>query len=300
MAAWYEDSALLRDEVARAIGGYKGQVAERWHVIPVGCKKFSVEDEAMRMLVDDPETPLGLRASAQHGKFDVDDDEVTRCILRLGDMVGHDDPDLLYGMDVFTYIQFDVEDAAGKFFHFDMIMNEGNADANTGFFAIVFNRSSEKEEVAHCMTHDDSETKITWLDESMLQRYAPHDGLLPPTTDKHLPRHSCADATYRDLHHEFFESSMGLCGIALGHDDDMNQLELLTAVAAKLSEKPAFFPTVVPKDLMEKTKAAYLKEVLHGVPNDVWQLTGDYLSSATLYHDRDVSRPFRDVDRWND
>ncbi|ETV76953.1 hypothetical protein H257_09363 [Aphanomyces astaci] len=298
---WYDDAAILREAISRAIEGYKGQVAARWHVIPVAFKKFAVREEVLVTTQEHPETPLELRAGDQGGGlFDVDDAVVTRRILRVGAMVGEDDADFLYGMNTFTYIKFDIEDAAGVIFPFDMVMNEGDGDANTGFFAVVWIRTfgHDGAEVAHCTTCGDLETRIRWLDESILHRYVPHQGLCPSTTDKHLTREVDDNTIDRDLHREFFESSLGYSGLEVSFDDDRNQLELLMAVAAKLNEKPALFPTVVPQPLLEKATSAYLKDVLRGVPTDVWQCTGSYLASA-IFYDQDGCPPFRDVDQWD-
>ncbi|KAF0692518.1 Aste57867_16412 [Aphanomyces stellatus] len=299
MAHWYDDKAALRAAIARAVEGYKGQVAARWHVIPIGFKKYTADlDDLIAAASSPSHATFALRVGDCGGLPGPDDATIRARILRLR-AVSAEDADYISFMTSFTHIAFGIEDASGTTFRFDMLLNEGDGDANTGFFAVVWHGETE---VAHCTQGGDMVTAISWIDDATLAQYVPHAaaGFLPPTHDKNLERHEVGGGL-KELHHEYFESSWGYSGIYCAHADGPNQLELLLAVVAKLSEhrNAVFFPQVVPAALLQDAKVDYLKDILQrtAATESIWHVTGDFLEHAVY---RDESRTFREEDQWDD
>ncbi|CAK4115604.1 unnamed protein product [Aphanomyces euteiches] len=297
---WYLDEAKLLGAVSRAIQGYKGKVAERWHVIPIAFKTFSTTQANLLSVTENPQVNL-VTCDERSGGFValLDDTALNSRLARLRDVSNDVNFDYFSIMGGFTQLAFDVEDSTGTRFQFEMLYNEGSVDANTGFFAVVYNRKTGTE-VAHCVVGGDIETAIKWVDHTLLERFKPHEGLCPPTQNGHLSRHEVINGD-KALHHEFFDSSLAYDGLHVtSGDSEKNQLELLLAVAAKLcnQEEAIFFPKIVPNEVLAKAKTVYLNQTLSPLlASDACGPTGQFLDDM-LFLDHDVQ--FRDQEDWDD
>ncbi|KAF0716245.1 Aste57867_2933 [Aphanomyces stellatus] len=116
-------------------------MAERWHIIPHGMAKYVVNVSEIVDFMNDPTRAFYLCKGFKCGREGPDKFTFCSRIRLLYDIVdgypGTDARNMLTAVlnDVFIHIEFTIQDGAGAMYHLDMMLNDGNADAITGFYA---------------------------------------------------------------------------------------------------------------------------------------------------------------------
>lgn len=161
-------------------------------------------------------------------------------------------------------IDFDVVDAKGKRFHFKMLVNEGNADCNTGFFATVHDRITGAQ-VALCTSYNDSETEVRWLSDHHIAQYSPH-GHVPPSGERHgttntIGNYKESGSAVDQLMKDYTKDALVFSGLKFTGDDSCNELEKLIPVAAQMGLNcRETFPRGLPADF-QMIKVKYLRSL---------------------------------------
>ncbi|ETV76962.1 hypothetical protein H257_09370 [Aphanomyces astaci] len=302
---WFAQPSWLQDAVVGLVHGYTGQVAARWHVVPRGFMVFgtlwdSIELDSAQDQFDldmGPVSSFPVRMFREGGVFSHDErrwirDGICERILQLR-ATTTSQPDRSF-LNSFTYIHYDVVDAASHRFQFAMLYSEGNEEGDaSGFYAVVWHRQTHQV-VATCSGDGNvGHTFLQWHDAWLTHTYVPHEGrgFMPTMTRNCILRTKKMQRnTGWSLLMEYLNSTDSRRGLYFSHT--RHELERLVPVAAKLAHpsKWCLFPQPIPRSLVVDVAAMYLrnldiwnKKVVSRVPMDVWHEVASYLGELVFW-----------------
>ncbi|KAF0701032.1 Aste57867_8478 [Aphanomyces stellatus] len=238
-APWYQDESDVVQAIARAVDGYKGQVAERCHVIPRGMVVYSVDYDNTFRTESSCGTCTRLSNKTVKGRLrdlcQVMDEEDDHGIDRL----------MVAGVH---HIELALEDGAGVQYELDVLVVVESIDVKLASSACVWDHDSGHL-VGNWVGNDES-LYVTWEDKKMAARFVPHPANVIPTTvnNEYLTKNVDGTPFAR-----MCPSSPITCSLG----DGKNQLELMVLVAAHLAQDETYFPRVVPEALLQQAKASY-------------------------------------------